>query len=324
MTRLLARVAENLYWASRYLERSEDTARIVRSFTDAMADMPTSVALTWEPLLAIAGNRELYDAGHVRVEEADIVRFIVADPANPGSVTSSVSAARDDLRTTREVVPVDAWHTVNDLYLYVSSNRESGVDRRTRNRFLARVVDENRRLDGVISSSMVRDDAHAFWRLGQWLERADMTTRVLGVRAAALLDSPDDEHGSVLWMGVLRSLSAMQMYQRTVRGPIEGGAAVRFALFDAHFPRSVAFCLDRTRKSLQYLPRSAEAQEALAAASGVLRRLPSEVSVPGADDTPPVLVGRELDEAMDEIQIALGNVHAAVADTYFSSGERRP
>ncbi len=319
MTRLLARVAEHLYWASRYLERSEDTARVVRSFTDAMADMPTSVALTWEPLLAIAGSRELFDEGHVRAEEADVVRFLVADLANPGSVTSSVCSARDGLRSTREVIPVDAWHTVNDLFLYVTSHRESGVDRRTRNRFLDRVVDENRRLDGVVSSAMVRDDAHAFWRLGQWLERADMTTRVLGVRAAALLDQSDDEHGPVLWMGVLRSLSAMQMYQRTVRGPIEGGAAVRFALFDTHFPRSVAFCLDRARKSLKYLPKSDEALEELVAASDVLHRLPSGVSEPGITaETPPVILGRELDRAMDEIQIALASVHDAIAETYFS------
>jgi uncharacterized alpha-E superfamily protein len=315
VTALLSRVAENLYWASRYLERAEDTARVIRSFTDAMADMPTSVTTSWEPLLAIAGSRALYDEGHVRVEETDIVRFLVADAANPGSVATCVTTARDDLRSTREVIPADAWHVVNDLYLYVSSHRESGVDRRTRNRFLDRIVDDNRRLDGVISSGMVRDEAHAFWRLGQWLERADMTTRVLGVRAAALLDLPDDEHGPVLWMGVLRSLSAMQMYQRTVRGPIEGRAAVRFALFDAHFPRSVAFCLDRVRKSLKYLPSSADASSALDATSGVMHRL-TGVSTNG---TGPELDGVALDAAMDEIQVALGAVHDVLTRTYFAA-----
>jgi uncharacterized alpha-E superfamily protein len=315
VTALLSRVAENLYWASRYLERAEDTARVVRSFTDAMADMPTTVTTSWEPLLAIAGSRELYEEGHVRVDETDIVRFLVADAANPGSVATCVTTARDDLRSTREVIPADAWHVVNDLFLYVSSHRESGVDRRTRNRFLDRIVDDNRRLDGVISSSMVRDEAHAFWRLGQWLERADMTTRVLGVRAAALLDLPDDEHGPVLWMGVLRSMSAMQMYQRTVRGPIEGRAAVRFALFDAHFPRSVAFCLDRVRKSLKYLPNSTGASDALDAASGVMTRL----TVVSTNGTGPGLDGVALDAAMDEIQLALGAVHDVVTRTFFAT-----
>jgi uncharacterized alpha-E superfamily protein len=315
VTALLSRVAENLYWASRYLERAEDTARVVRSFTEAMADMPTSVTTSWEPLLAIAGSRALYDEGHLRTDETDIIRFLVADAANPGAVATCVTTARDDLRSTREVIPADAWHVVNDLYLYVSSDRESGVDRRTRRRFLDRIVDDNRRLDGVISSGMVRDEAHAFWRLGQWLERADMTTRVLGVRAAALLDLPDDEHGPVLWMGVLRSLSAMQMYQRTVRGPIEGRAAVRFALLDAHFPRSVAFCLARVRTSLNYLPNSADASGALDAASGVLTRLVS-VSTNG---TGPALDGVALDAAMDEVQIALGAVHDVVTRTYFAA-----
>jgi len=313
VTALLSRVAENLYWASRYLERAEDTARVVRSFTETMADLPTSVATSWEPLLAICGSRALYDEGHVRAEETDIVRFLVADAGNPGSVASCVTAARDDLRSTREVIPADAWHVVNDLYLYVTSHRESGVDRRTRLRFLDRIVDDNRRLDGVVSSSMVRDEAHAFWRLGQWLERADMTTRVLGVRAAELLDTPDHEHAPVQWMGVLRSLSAMQMYQRTVRGPIEGGTAVRFAVFDDHFPRSVAFCLGRVRKSLRYLPSGDDAAAALDATNGVLARL-TTAPLSGEDTG---TAGALLDAAMDEIQIALGAVHDVVTRTWF-------
>lgn len=316
MTTLLSRVAENLYWASRYMERAEDTARVIACYSEAMTDMPMSVTTSWEPLIAIAGSRALYDEGHMRTEESDIVRFLVADAANPGSVATSVTMARENLRTTREVMPREAWFAVNDLYLYVTSHRESGVDRRTRSRFLGRVVDENRRLDGVISAAMTRDDAHSFWRLGQWLERADMTTRVLGVRAAALLDLPHDEHGPVLWMGVLRSLSAMQMYMRTMRGPIDGAAAVRFALFDPNFPRSVAFCLNRARKSLTYLPNSAAGLEALEEASDVLARLDAVGERPDTNGSGPLLDGRVLDAAMDEVQLALSAVHDAVMATY--------
>jgi len=116
---------------------------------------------------------------------------------------------------------------------------------------------------------------------------------------------------------VLRSLSAMQMYQRTVRGPIESGAAVRFALFDAHFPRSVAFCLDRVRKSLKYLPGSDDAISALEATSGVMLRLTDVGGTPEKNGTAPALLGHVLDRAMDEIQLALGEVHSAVAASFF-------
>ena len=220
---LLSRVADNLYWGARYLERAEDTARLVRNFTELILDLPRGVASSWEPLLAVAGSRAEFDALHDRARESDIVRFLVADQSNGGSVVSSVAAGRENLRTTREVLPREAWQAVNDLYLFTNRDTESGVDRRSRARFLGRVITDCQRLDGVLSGMMCRDQAYELWRLGQMVERADMTTRVLGVRAASLLSTPPDAHDydEVQWMGVLRSVTAMQMYQRSQRGPID-------------------------------------------------------------------------------------------------------
>ena len=121
--------------------------------------------------------------------ERDIVRFLVADASNGGSVVSSVASARENLRTTREVLPREAWQAVNDLYLFTSRDAEGGVDRRSRARYLGRVISDCQRLDGVLSGMMSRDQAYELWRLGQMVERADMTTRVLGVRAASLLSA---------------------------------------------------------------------------------------------------------------------------------------
>jgi len=156
---LLSRVADSIYWGARYMERADDTARVVRAFTEVLLDLPVGVASSWEPLLAIVGSREAFDAGHARANESDIVRFLVADLHNPGSVVSSVASARENLRTTREILPRDAWQTVNDLYLYTQRDAESGVDRRTRARFLSRVIGEQQRLDGVIAGAMQRDEA---------------------------------------------------------------------------------------------------------------------------------------------------------------------
>ena len=91
---LLSRVADHLFWGARYLERAQGTARIVRTFTEVIVDLPTGLTSSWEPLLAVAGSRDEYDAGHARAGEADIVRFLVADPANPSSILSSVGAER--------------------------------------------------------------------------------------------------------------------------------------------------------------------------------------------------------------------------------------
>src|SRR6516225_4150497 len=116
---LLSRVAGNLYWAARYLERAEDTARIVREHTNLLVDLPTSVPVTWDPLLAITDIRAGFDGRYDAVDETSIVRYLVADRENQGSILMSVEQARDDLRTCREVVPRELWNVLNDLYLYV-------------------------------------------------------------------------------------------------------------------------------------------------------------------------------------------------------------
>lgn len=309
---LLSRTADNIYWGARYMERADDTARVVRSFTEVLLDLPTGVASSWEPLLSVIGSRELFDEGHVRANESDIVRFLVADLSNPGSVVSSVAHARENLRTTREVLPRDAWQTVNDLYLYTGRDAESGVDRRSRARFLSRVVSEHQRLDGVISGAMQRDEAYEIWRLGQALERADMTTRVLGVRAATLLAAPDtaDDYDEVQWMGVLRSLTALQMYQRATRGPIVGSGVVAFLLFDRQFPRSVAGCIERIKSSLSRLPNPDITSPAVDAIELSLASVRAD-----AGD------GAALDAAMDLVQLALARVNDAVFDAFMRAGE---
>ena len=107
---LLSRVAERIYWAARYLERAEDTARIVRAHTETIADLPSQSAAMWEPLLAVVGGDAQYDARFGdEVSETAIVSFLVADSENGGSVVSCVSAARENLRTTREMIPRDGW-----------------------------------------------------------------------------------------------------------------------------------------------------------------------------------------------------------------------
>ncbi len=253
------------------------------------------------------------------VAQKEVATGRVADPGlTLGARTGqSVSLARENLRTAREVMPREAWQTVNDLFLYVGANAASGIERRGRARFLGHVIGECQQLDGVLTTVMNRDEAYELWRLGQSIERADMTTRVVGVRAAALLvaaqpnggDGPvPDIHDDVQWMGLLRSVSALQMYQRVRRGPIDGASAVRFLLFAPAFPRSVASCAARIREALTRLPRP-------------------ELTIPAVDELDRVLAARsaraddgaELDAEMEGVQDALAAVNDAVAAAFVRS-----
>jgi uncharacterized alpha-E superfamily protein len=245
-------------------------------------------------------------------DEPGVVRYLVADRSREGSVVTSVGHARENLRTTREVLPREAWQVVNDLWIYVDREADRAVERRLRDRLLGRVVDDSRRLDGVLMSTMTRDAAYDIWRLGRLLERADMTTRVVGVRAAELMaagSADGGDHDEVHWMGVLRSLSALQMYQRATHGPIEGSAAVRFLLFHPGFPRSVAGALAEIEMSISRLHRSGAVRDAVRKARWTL-----DSTTPMVDD------GAHLDQAMEKVQRALGSLSEVIAHRYLRVG----
>jgi uncharacterized alpha-E superfamily protein len=286
---LLSRVADRIYWGGRYIERAEDASRVLRTFGDMLADISATSAAQWSSLIAVSAAGA--DAESINSsDEMHVVRFLIADAEHPNSVLRAVLACRENLRTCREVLPREAWQTVNDLALYVRQNAATSIDRRPREPFLNRVINDSRRLDGVVTSSMTRDEAFELWRLGRYIERADMTTRVLGVRAATLLSLPKgatDEFAEVRWMSVLRSLSALQMFQRASRGPIDGPDVIRFLLFDHRFPRSVAGCLAELRSSVLRLPANETVLQALESADRQLRDCR-----PVADD------GAQLDRAV--------------------------
>jgi uncharacterized alpha-E superfamily protein len=307
---LLSRNAGRIYWAARYLERGEDLSRLVQSYGELIDDLPVEdeTASRWRPLLAVLGPPD-DDASDGDASERDVVHRLVSDTEQQGSIARCVSSARENLRTTREVLPREAWRAVNDLSLFVRDEAMRADDRRFRDRVLTRVIDDSRRLDGILTSSMTRDDAWEIWRLGRYLERADMTTRVVGVRAAALMTHRESSlaYDEVHWMGVLRSLSALQMYQRATRGAIDATTVVQFLLFDGGFPRSVRFCLDEIDHCLDRLTRPESVRQTVTSARNGLMSVMA-TTTDGAD----------LDHAMEWVQSLLAGVNGAITDRYLS------
>jgi uncharacterized alpha-E superfamily protein len=311
---LLARTADRLFWGARYVERAEDTARIVRAYNDLVVDFPSQELLRWEPLLALHGSDGAIDIPPDDPSgERAVVAKLLADADNPASIASAVASARENLRTTREVMPREAWQSINQLSQYVSATASAAVERQLRDRFLLRVIEISRRLDGILESTMTRSSAYHVLRIGRLIERADMTTRVLGVAAAGILaleEAAHDElvHDEVRWMNVLRSVSALQMYQRAVRGPIKGDQVVEFLLFFGSFPRSVQGCFDELRVVVQELPHADEVLEALGQAQSVLDSV-----APHGDEI------ELLDRAMDRLQLAIAELASTMHELYVES-----
>lgn len=325
MSHLLARTADRLIWGARYLERAEDTARVVRAYCDLVFDYDSDEMLSWEPLAALTGSVKYADAtpeerGYTIPEgdptgERPVLAYMLSDRNNPSSIVSSITAARANLRTTREVLPREAWQAANHLSQYVNGAVAGAIERAVRDRFLGRVIEICRQLDGVLDSTMTRGHAYCMLRLGRLIERADMTTRVLGVAAANALRNERFRRESgaredivideVQWMSVLRSVSALQMYQRATRGPIDGLAVVKFLMTFAPFPRSVQGCFDEMRSLLVALPNPEEPLDVLAAAEGLLAQT-------GQD----VIEGASLDREMERIQVAIAELGDVIHRTY--------
>jgi uncharacterized alpha-E superfamily protein len=310
---MLARTVENVYWLARYLERAEDTARLINVNTHLLLDLPPAFAPGWIPLIDITGNRTLFDAGYprteARYEERDVVQFLVADRDNPGSIVSSLHMVRENARISRDVLPSEAWEELNRFCMEFSVELPRGLSRRARFDFLKRGILMSQVLTGMLEGTMSRNDAHIFMMLGRHIERADMTSRILDVRCAQLLpaDAPElAPFDSVQWMSVLRSLSGYQMYRLSRRTSVKRSDVLEFVLRDEQFPRACLMCLRQMQLCLQSLPRNSAVSHALATAVEFL-----------GDSAVEHLSRGELHELIDCLQLHLTGVHATIASTYF-------
>jgi uncharacterized alpha-E superfamily protein len=137
---MLSRVAERIYWIARYIERAENSARLVNAYTHQMLDLPSGVEPGWRQLVDIIGDAPAFDEHYLSYDEHNTVSFLVADDFSPSSIFTSVSMARENMRTTRELLPTEAWHHCNELYLQVRNHAHEGIPRRGRHAFLKDVI----------------------------------------------------------------------------------------------------------------------------------------------------------------------------------------
>ena len=242
---MLSRVAERLYWTARYVERAENSARLVRVFSYMMLDLPSGVGINWRQLVDISGSQELFDKNYRTSGERNVIKFMICDPNNPGSLFSCLSAARENVRTTRDLIPSEGWEHVNELFLFAKKKIASKTFTKDRYEFLSEIVMRCQQITGLLAGTMSHGPAYQFIRVGRNLERADMTTRLIDVGSATII-APGDELERLenrLWTYVLRSLSAHQMYRQYVRRRVLPEQVLTFLLKDMDFPRTVAHTL---------------------------------------------------------------------------------
>ena len=312
---MLSRVAERLYWTARYLERTENMARLINAYFQMVLDMPRGEEPGWGILLDITSSREIYLRKHETVNEIDVINFFIVDEGYPGSIISSVMSARENVRTTRDIITPGLWEELNELNLYVHELAEKSLARRFRYEFLEQIVQRCQQITGLVENVMCRTQAYRFIQLGRNLERADMTSRILDVGATAVnrrreqegRDSSQLRYDSLLWMHILLSLNALTMYRQRIGPRVRSKGVVHFQLQVITFPRSVIFCVHQIGEAFTKLPRRGRAINLFAEVQDKLYHSDADV-----------LAETCLHEFVDEIQRDLIRLNDIILSTWCS------
>lgn len=316
---MLARLAENLFWAGRYVERAEDTARMVDVTYHSLLESPFVAAdRTWEQLLDVLHLRAAWDAaGPGPTDDAGrMVRFLVLDPANPGSIAAATARARENVRSVRELVSSELWEAVNDLHLELASrDLEREVAERP-GEVLRLVRDASMAIYGIASETMPRDAGWRFLALGRLIERAEMTCRLIDVRYGQLdaLRAPR-RHDVVVedgafhhWVAVLKSASSFEAYRRRYRASTAPVDVVEFLLLAEDLPRSVLYSLTAAMRQLEALADGRPSR-----ALRLLGRTTSSLAYRDVGE----LLDEDLHEFLDGVQLRIQQVAEAIADEFF-------
>ena len=305
---MLARVAENIYWMARYIERAEDLARLISVNASLALDLPKDISPIWGQLIAITGAESIYNGKDT--DERSVLKFLISDGDAPVSILNCLAYARENARTIRDVIPREVWEQINATYLHAKEQAPQAVNKRGRFNFFGEVIRQCQMTTGMLSGTMNHDAGYLFLRIGRYLERADMTSRIIDIRSANLL--PDatlakQTYDNLQWMSVLRSLTGYQMYRREKQIRVQRTEVLRFLFQSSGFPRSLLFSINSVEKAVARLVNHENVQR-------VIHRIKRQLDNAQIDK----LKQNELQQFIDQLQVGFAQAHDELQQTYFS------
>ncbi len=253
---LLGKTAGGLYWMFRYLERSENTARLIEASLRMALTHAHSDSEEWSSVIRIIGAEDAFRSRHDRCDAASAVDFMLRDKSNPSSVISLVAAARNNARIVRTAITREVWEAINESWMSLQKSLARPVRPRDLPDILSSVRRQSAFVRGALHGTMLRNDIFDFARIGTFLERADGTARVLDVKFYALLPSVMHVGApveNVQWETILRSVSAEHAYNWLNEGEASASGIAEFLILDTRMPRSMAFCYAKIQDNLRYL-----------------------------------------------------------------------
>lgn len=311
---MLSRTADNLYWLARYMERAENTARILET-ASRLASVPngTSGARNeWEAAVDATGALDLFKSLYDEATPRTVVDFLAFSPNNPSSIRSCFEMGRNNARSVRTALTIDMWETINSSWLELRRFQTGKMTRQELNGFINWVKEASLRFDGSAYRTMLRNDAYYFLRLGSYIERADFTARILDARSSLFDPTRETISGSLEYYqlsSLLRCVSALTSYHWVYRESLRPHLIADLMILREQMPRSLAHCYENITRFLDSLARDygrqGPAQRSARATYGRLQN---------ADYA--ALTDAGLDEFLAGFLADNGRLGAAIADQY--------
>jgi len=259
---MLSRTADHLFWMARYIERAENTARMldVNVSTSLLPQSAESAERGWRAMLGICELTQAFNAKYDQLSARDVLDFMVRDPQNGSSIHSCLQAARENARAVRGTLTTEVWETHNDTWLQLQRRLSSGLHEREPQEFFEWVKFRSHLSRGVTIGTMLKDEAFYFIRLGTFLERADNTARMLDVKFHGFQTDPGLTNGAEVvdshpdfyyWAAILRSVSAFEIYRKVYRDVVTPARIAELLILRDDMPRSLLASINEVCLNLE-------------------------------------------------------------------------
>jgi len=316
---MLSRVANSLYWMSRYIERAENIARIVDVNLQLLLDLRNldeeRLAKHWLPIVLTTGDEAQFFDLHKKATAQNVTEFLVFQLANPNSIVSSICQARENARMVRDQITIELWEELNRLYWFVRTPESRHVWQESPSEFFQQIKSSSLLIIGLSYTTLIRNEGWWFAQAGKYIERADKSSRILDLRYTTLpakgLPETVSQTDALEWSAILRSCSGWDAYKTLHGAEVSPRLVAEFLLLSEDFPRSVRFCVDELNLALRRISGVSEGKFCNDAEK-LSGRLVAEMQFATIDEI--FEVG--LHGYLDRLQTKLNEIGAALFNAY--------
>ncbi|MDX2159743.1 MAG: alpha-E domain-containing protein [bacterium] len=311
---MLSRVADSLYWLSRYLERAEHTARLMDVHLNLVMDESRSAPLRArrERLLQ---SLWIAPTGDTRIYETDyaLIEFLTFDAGNPASLLTTIRLARENARQVREQLSSEMWTQINRVYLDMTCARMDEVWGHQPHEFFRSVREGSHLFQGITDGTMNRNEGWQFIQLGRYIERAAAAARLLDVNYEVLTDHANRGDDYLQRLGLLKSVTSFEAYSKVYRADLTANAIIEFLLFNDQFPHAIRFCVDQVCKALEAIT-----EETGSPRHSLLYRKAGRLQAFLSFDLVEDVLAGDLHRYLFDIQHYCHQIHTALYETYIA------